>query len=138
MPHGRMNQLVVLCLRPACESAESPRASSAHTGGRGFRATFLAALNDVSRPAYRRRLRRRYTRLRSGQQFRQSSFADLDVAERHVVPVVLHADVPSPRARVVREILELALADSPLPVRGPQLVLDELHAVQPVLDVRAA
>src|SRR5439155_18908399 len=47
-------------------------------------------------------------------------------------------DVSAPRARVMRVVLELARAYASLPVGTPQLVLDDFHAVEPVLDVRAA
>src|SRR5882672_10572446 len=67
----------------------------------------------------------------------QSEAADLDVAESDRVAMVLQSDVAAPCAAEAREVLELALADPPLPVRGPQLVIHHLHAVQPMLDMRA-
>src|SRR3954451_14912650 len=62
---------------------------------------------------------------------------DPDVAEGDPVAMVLQSDMAAPRAAIAPEILELAYADPPLPVRGPQLVIHHLHAVQPMLDMRA-
>src|SRR5262249_40360045 len=65
--------------------------------------------------------------------------ADADVAkcERPLV-IALQRDVALLRAAVVRVVDELARLDLGFPVRAPQLVLEQLEVVQPVLDVRAA
>src|SRR6266496_3406992 len=52
--------------------------------------------------------------------------------------MVLQSDVTAARATVIREVLELALAYPAFPVGAPQLVLDDLDAVQPMLDVGTA
>ena len=52
--------------------------------------------------------------------------------------VALNADVALFGAAVVRPARELARRDLCLPVRAPELVLEQLLAVEPVLDVRAA
>src|SRR2546429_5741196 len=62
---------------------------------------------------------------------------DLDVPERHRVLVFLQADVALGIAAVTRVRGELARLYLGLPIRAAQLILDHLHAVEPVLDVIA-
>src|SRR5512145_2424778 len=62
--------------------------------------------------------------------------ADADVAIRDPVAVVLERDVAGARPSVPGPLRELGCRHLRLPRRGPQLVLDHLHAVEPVLDVR--
>src|SRR5258708_2811356 len=64
--------------------------------------------------------------------------ADADVAERDLVAVVLECEVSGLVETVARHLRELARGDLPLPLGAPELVLEELHAVQPMLDVAAA
>src|ERR1044071_5057458 len=62
---------------------------------------------------------------------------DFDVAEGDHVPVVLQPDVALrvfPEARMRRE---LARRDLGIPVGTAEFILEELHAVEPVLDVVA-
>src|SRR5688572_4263627 len=64
--------------------------------------------------------------------------ANLDVAECDPVTVVLQRDVTAASLTVTGQVLELTRCHPALPVFAPQLVLEELHAVQPVLHVAAA
>src|SRR5262245_24171262 len=59
---------------------------------------------------------------------------DLEGAEGDLVPVVLQGDVAGLLEAIARHRLELALLDPVLPVGAPELVLDHLRPVQPVLD----
>src|ERR1043166_1800856 len=61
----------------------------------------------------------------------------LDIPERHHIPVVLEPDVALRRLPVLGPLLELALVDPLGPIRAPQLVLQQLLPVEPVLDVVA-
>src|SRR5215475_14550105 len=64
--------------------------------------------------------------------------ADADVADCQRAGVIaLNTDEPRRRQPVVRVLGELARRDTLLPVLAPELVLDDLHPVQPVLDVIA-
>src|SRR5207247_6668736 len=60
---------------------------------------------------------------------------DLDVAVGDAELVLLQADVALGVPAVTRVVCELARLDSRLPIRAPELVLDDLHAVEPVLRV---
>src|SRR2546426_8534636 len=66
-----------------------------------------------------------------------TNFTNPDVAEGDPVAMILQADVAAHRASVARVVLELARFHPLFPVVAPQLVLDDLHAVQPMLDVAA-
>src|SRR2546426_3649554 len=66
-----------------------------------------------------------------------TNFTNPDVAESDPVAMILQADVAAHRASVARVVLELARFHPLFPVVAPQLVLDDLHAVQPMLDVAA-
>src|SRR2546425_2078959 len=60
---------------------------------------------------------------------------DLDVAEGHAELMLLQADVPLGVTTVARVRGELARFHLGLPIRAPELVLDDLHPVEPMLDV---
>src|SRR6267378_1935525 len=66
---------------------------------------------------------------------RSRQHPDLDVAVGHLVAVVLETDVARGVTPVVRVTGELARLDLRRPIGAPELVLDDLHAVQPMLDV---
>src|SRR6185503_11837570 len=59
-----------------------------------------------------------------------------DVAEPYRVAVILQRDTTTLRASVRRHLHKLAGLHERLPCRAPQLVLDDLDPVHPVLDVR--
>ena len=59
----------------------------------------------------------------------------LDVAERHLVAVILQQDVAAGRVAEALDVLVFALGDQRLHFRAPDLELHHLLAVQPVLDV---
>src|SRR5207244_371256 len=66
---------------------------------------------------------------------RSRQHADLDVAVRHPVAVILEADVPARVTAVVNVGREFAALDPRLPIRAPELIVNHLHTVQPVLHV---
>src|SRR5262245_10034902 len=68
---------------------------------------------------------------------RRPQLTNPDIAEPHLVAVVLQQDVPLELRAPAGLILELALRLRGLQRRALQLVLDHLHAVQPMLDVHA-
>src|SRR6185295_6570087 len=68
---------------------------------------------------------------------RYRKLANLDVAKRNLVPVVLQQDVALQLRAPARFVLELALRLGRHQRRAPELVLDHLDAIQPVLDVGA-
>src|SRR5262245_22595680 len=87
------------------------------------------------RPCARRRGRERRRLLPSSRSL-LSQKAELDVAIPDQVAVVLQADVALADLAVVgRVLVELAGPEPLLPVGGVQLVLDDLLAVEPVLDL---
>src|SRR5260370_16254427 len=63
--------------------------------------------------------------------------ANVPESERALV-IALEREVSAFGAAEVRPVLELAGLDPCFPVRAPELVLEELDAVQPVLDVGPA
>src|SRR3989449_2752219 len=89
------------------------------------------------RSTYTRRPRRRTARTSSQTTWRGRSrqHPDLDVAVRDLVTMVLETDVAGGVTPVMRVTGELARLDFRRPVGTPELVVDHLHAVQPVLDV---
>src|SRR5579864_8026721 len=65
--------------------------------------------------------------------------ADPDVADRERAGVIaLDSDEAARREPIVRVLGKLARSDALLPVLAPEVVLDHLHAVQPVLDMIAS
>src|SRR6185503_18467602 len=65
-------------------------------------------------------------------------FSNANVSDGQLSGVVaLQGNMSLLRASVFRPNTELARLDFGLPIRTPQLVLEELEAVQPMLDVRA-
>src|SRR5688500_13420835 len=62
---------------------------------------------------------------------------DLDLAVPDLVAVILQEDVPLLRLAEAGDVLELALGDGLAQRRRVELVLEDLLAVQPVLDVAA-
>src|SRR5262245_58040529 len=67
-----------------------------------------------------------------------SQLADPDVSKLDAVVVILQADMATTRLSVLRVVLELAALHAARPVVGPELVVDHLHAVHPMFDVRPA
>src|SRR5262245_65548495 len=61
----------------------------------------------------------------------------LDVAEPHLVAMVLQADAPFPGAPVARIVLPLPFRHELLPLWRPHHIVDGLRSVQPRLDVAA-
>src|SRR5262245_44259510 len=64
--------------------------------------------------------------------------ADPDISKRERTFVIaLQPDVASLRAAELRPVFELGGLHLRFPIQTPELVLDDLDVVQPVLDVRA-
>src|SRR5262245_31025131 len=63
--------------------------------------------------------------------------ANPNIAERHLIPVVLQKNVTLQLRAPARFVLELALRLGRFEGRALELVLDHLDAVQPMLDVHA-
>src|SRR5881397_821413 len=89
------------------------------------------------RSTYTKRPRRRTARTSSQTTWRGRSrqHQDLDIPVGDLVAMVLETDVAGGVTPVVRVTGELARLDLGAPVGAAELVLDDLHAVQPVLDV---
>src|SRR5882672_584353 len=69
---------------------------------------------------------------------RLPQFTDANVAKRErALVIALHRDVSALRAAIVGPFVELARLDLGFPVGTSELVLEQLDAVQPVLDVSA-
>src|SRR5438093_12921011 len=68
-----------------------------------------------------------------------SYLANAHVADReHAIVVPLNANVAAPRPPVVPIRGKLARLDLRFPIGTPQLVLEQLLSVEPMLDVRAS
>src|SRR5213593_3385099 len=73
-----------------------------------------------------------------GESIARTLLADTNVAKRQRPGVVaLHRDVPAPGAAEVWPDGKLARLHLRFPVGAPEFVLQQLDAVQPVLDVRS-
>src|SRR5207237_3786170 len=65
------------------------------------------------------------------------NLVDADAPEGDRVTMILDPDASFTRPRIPRMILELALRDQPVPLVAPELVRDNLDAIEPVLDMTA-
>src|SRR5689334_11016008 len=64
-------------------------------------------------------------------------FSDLDISQcEHPLVISLKREISTMGATVLRPVDELAVLDLGFPVRTPELVLEQLVSIEPVLDVR--